>query len=396
MKNFFIQRLQSILRFLASKMLKKHQPEIIGVTGSVGKSSTKEAIYLVLKQKFADQVWRSAGNLNNELGLPLAILGFKQVPLVLTWPFIILTAFWRVLFWQKYPRSLILEYAADRPGDIYYLTSFARPKIAVITYIGEAHLEFFDSIEQIAAEKANLVRVLPKEGTAILNSDNDYCWRIGLATKSKVLFYGIGEKAEIKASEIKINREGSSFNFSYQKQKRRIHLKVVGKHQVYAALVALAVGINYQIRLDLIVKSLEKYQPPAGRDCLIQGINNSLIIDSSYNANLTSAKAALETLKTLRRAQGKGRKIAILGDMLELGKISNKAHQEIGKLAKQVADKVIAVGSQSKAMKSNKWFGDSGEAANFLVDKIEKNDIILIKGSHAIKMEKIVKKLKIM
>lgn len=251
---------------------------------------------------------------------------------------------------------------------------------------------------------------MPKDGGwVILNSDNDYCWRIGLAVKEKkqVIFYGTSEKAQFRASNIKISRQGTDFDLSLspssltpavkealqlesERKKYHIHLKTVGKHQVYSALVALAVGSIYKIGLQSMIKSLAEFSPPPSRDYLIFGLNGSLIIDSTYNANLTSMKAALETLKSLKT---RGRKIAVLGDMLELGHFSEQAHREVAERAKKIANKIVLVGPQFQKVKTQKWFADSRQAADFLSDKIKKHDIILVKGSHAIMMGVVVKKL---
>lgn len=395
MKNFFLNTLKSILRIFAKKIISSSKVDIIGITGSVGKSSSKEAIYQVLSQSFKEKVKKSEGNLNNELGLPLAVLGVKNSPRFYLWPFVLISVFFKSYIPSLNPLKktsiLVLEYASDKPGDLYYLSSFARPKISVVTLVAEAHLEFFHSIDQIAQEKANLVRVLPPEGMAILNSDNDYAWRMGLSSKNKVIYYGMGDKAQIRAKNIKITLNGTNFDLLYQDKVNKVHLQAIGEAQVYAALSAVAVGLAYKLKLEDIIKSLSSYQAPAARDQIVSGINKSFIIDSTYNANLTSMKSALKTLQML---DSKGRKIAVLGDMLEIGDISDKAHVQIAQLAQKISDKVILVGPEFKKVKSDKWFLKSQEAANFLVDKIKENDIILIKGSHAMEMEKITDILK--
>lgn len=397
MKNTFKSILEKILKNLAQRVLKKSNVEIIGVTGSVGKSSTKEAIYTVMSKskEYRGRIIKSEGNLNNEIGLPLAILGYKKSPRWFEWPLVLIQSFFRSFIPKLNPLTqtsvLILEYAADKLGDINYLKQIAKPKIAVITYVGEAHMEFFESIDKIALEKACLVNGLPDDGAAIINSDNDYTWRIGLACKSKVIFYGLSDKAEIRAKNITIDKTGATFDLEYHSKKTKLKIKTVGMHQVYTVLAAIAVGIFYNIDLNLIVESLCVFRAPEGRDSFISGINDSTIIDSSYNANPTSMKAALETLKILK---SKARKIAVLGDMRELGSISKDSHKKIGNIARKIADKIIAVGPLSKDMKADKWFENSCEAGEFLKDKVEKDDIILVKGSHAMEMEEIVERLK--
>lgn len=395
MKKLFRGWLQLILHDLTKRVLDKKHPDIIGITGSVGKSSTKEAIYTVLKGKYKDKLLKSVGNLNNEIGLPLTILGFKKSPKFYEWPLALGIAAIRAYIPQFNPLSkysvLILEFAADKPGDIYYLTSFLKPRVAVITYIGEAHLEFFDSIDQIAIEKANLARIVPKEnGYVILNSDNDYCWKIGLALKDrkKVIYFGSDDKANLVFSNVKYDFNGTEFDLNYKNTKHKIKLNTIGTSQIYSVMAAICVGISYNISLENIIESLKDYHSLSGRDTIVKGINGSQIIDSSYNANPTSMKVALETLKGLKT---NGKKIAVLGGMKEIGKISPKAHQEIAEIARNVANKVVLIGDEFKTEKANKWFKTSSEATDFLLDKIEKDDIILVKGSHSIRMDKIVK-----
>ncbi|OGD65817.1 hypothetical protein A3F08_01880 [Candidatus Berkelbacteria bacterium RIFCSPHIGHO2_12_FULL_36_9] len=378
----------------AVRVLNQTHPDIIGVTGSVGKSSAKEAIFCVLKEKYKNKIIKSAGNFNSEIGTPLSILGFKLAPYLWQWPFILLIAFFRSYINEFNPLKnisiLVLEFAADMPGDIYYLTSFIKPKIAVITYIGEAHLEFFESIDAIAMEKANLVRALPYDGWSVLNFDNEYCRKIGSAKKDKVIFYGLNKKADLWASNIEINKDGTNFILHSKIKEKEVHIKTIGKQQVYAVLAAICVGMKYNLEIDGIINSLTEYQSLPGRDLIIRGINDSYIIDSSYNANPTSMKAALETLRNIKT---NGKKIAVLGGMKEIGKISSKAHKEIAETAQKIADQVILVGDDFKSEKADKWFINSGQATDFLLDRIEKDDIILIKGSHALEMNIIVVKL---
>ena len=396
MKNYFKSVLESVLKNLSRKVLNKSNIEIVGITGSVGKSSAKEAIYRVLNnsKKFHGYVRKSEGNLNNEIGLPLTILGFKKSPSFFAWPIVLIKSFFRANFDNLNPisnvRILVLEYASDKPGDIQYLTSIARPKVAVVTHVGEAHMEFFDSIDKIALEKSQLVKSMSKDDTAIINSDNDYAWRIGLGAKSKVIYFGTNDKAKILAKDIATSKNGTQFVLQYENKDKAVSVKAIGKHQVYAALAAIGVGLTYNLDFDSIINALKEYSPLSGRDNIIEGINNSLIFDSTYNANLTSTKAALQTLKELKTP---GRKIAVLGDMRELGKISEEAHKQIAQAAKQVADKVVLVGGSYKNLSANKWFSNSIDAADFLKDKIEKDDLILVKGSHAMEMEKIVNTL---
>jgi len=192
--------LKNILRILAQWTLKKYKPAVIGITGSVGKTSTKEAVYTVLKGE--RNVRRSQGNFNNELGVPLTILGdYNAIRGILFWPKVIFRAIGQLfIFNKKYPEILVLEMAADRPGDIQYLARLARPKIGVITSIGEipVHVEFYSSPTAVAVEKARLIELLPANGFAILNRDDELVWNLRIKTRAHIISYGFKEDADIQ------------------------------------------------------------------------------------------------------------------------------------------------------------------------------------------------------
>jgi UDP-N-acetylmuramoyl-tripeptide--D-alanyl-D-alanine ligase len=214
--------LKNILKVLAVLTLKKYQPGVIGITGSAGKTSTKEAVYAVLKQERI--VRRSQGNFNNELGLPLTILSAAdKVVGALFWPKIIIKAIGRLIFSDKdYPEVLILEMAADRPGDIKYLTDLAKPHIGVITAIGDipVHVEFYSSPEAVAREKAHLIESLPANGFAALNYDDEIVYNLRSRTRAHLITYGFNEGADLKLSNLEYRIEdeqpvGISFKVQY-------------------------------------------------------------------------------------------------------------------------------------------------------------------------------------
>ncbi|TSD05981.1 MAG: UDP-N-acetylmuramoyl-tripeptide--D-alanyl-D-alanine ligase [Parcubacteria group bacterium Athens0714_12] len=400
--------IQIILKILAIKVLKKYQPEIIAITGSVGKTSTKEAIYAVLKSKFSDKVGRSIKNYNNEIGVPLSVLGCESAKKSLIgWLKIFLHGLDLIINKKKnYPEILILEMAADRIGDIKYLTSFVPRKIAIITSVGKVHLQFFKQIEKIAEEKQNLINDLKSDAHAILNLDDQLVYNMKSKTKAKIHTFGFSEGADIRASEAVISEhngiKGINFKLISEGKIMPVFLPyVLGKQQVYAALASTCVGIIYKMNLLEISEALGRYRPPLGRMNLIQGIKNSLIIDDTYNASPFSAIAALESLKEI---SCEGKKIIILGDMLELGNYTEEGHKEVGKKAAQIADTLITVGEMARdiargakeaGMEENKIFSftDLKIAGKFAQDRIKEGDIILIKGSQGARMEKITKEL---
>jgi len=390
--------LQIYLRFWAKKYLKRTHPEIIAITGSVGKTSTKDAIFEVLKVKFGNDIRKSTGNLNNETGVPVAILDFKQAPSYdaktpFGWiPIIFLAPFKSFLAEKK--KILILEMAADKPGDIRYLTSFIKPKIAVLTGIGPAHLAAFGSIDNITSEKTNLIRALPSDGWAVLNIDDENVRKLSYGGRWQVLTYSIEEKSDFQAKNIRTGLfkfEGvTTFLLKTENEEFLIRLPSLGKKtNVYAALGAIAVGNIFKISFKGMSRMLEKLRAGNHRMEILKGKKNITIIDDAYNANPISMKAALELIEGLKAK----RKIAVLGEMAELGKMALAAHLEIGQLAKDRVGKIIGVGKLAKKYQPQKWFATAEEAGKFLLNEIQPGDIILIKGSRKVGLEKVVEVL---
>ena len=404
--------LHKLLAWFARMAIGKYKPIIIGVTGSVGKSSTKEAIYAVLKNYF--QVRRNLANYNNEIGLPLTILGRQSPEKSLTgW----LRVFWMAIgtVWfpeRSYPKILILEMAADHPGDIKYLINIAPPQIGILTAIGPTHLEFFKTVENVAREKARVISFLPPTGWAILNADDEEVMALKNRTEAKILTYGFSEKADIRALEPELEQEiennslkinGLRFKISYSGSIVPVFLaNVLTKAQIYSALAAVAVGIAFDLNLIEIAESLVNCKTLSSRMKPIAGVKNSLIIDDSYNSSPLAAEMALETLSELKKSPS-SKKWAVLGDMLELGEMSEEAHLDLGKkVARAGIDCLVAVGKWAELVaksavkngldKENiEVYPDSITAAKALAEKIGEGDIVLIKGSHAVHLEKIVK-----
>lgn len=395
--------LQFILKILAKIVLWQQQPEIIAVTGSVGKTSTKEAIYKVLEKHFF--VRRNMRNYNNEIGVPLTILGLETGGRSLSaW----LKNFFKVgaviLGGKKYPEILILEIGVDRPGDMNYLLNFIPVKIGIITAIGEfpSHLEFFPEKEKLVEEKALLVKKLPKNGLAILNYDDLSVRMIGddLPAKVKIIQYGFGQGADLIIFNLEKKDFGINFKIDYQGSVVPIKLtKTLGKKQAYAAAAAAAVGLTLGLNLVEISNALRKFHSLAGRTNLIKGIKNSWIIDDSYNSSPGAALAALEILEEFS-----GRKIAVLGDMLELGEATEAGHRQVGQKAASVADLLFVVGSRARFIADEAkrqglpperifQFSRAEEAALAVQNELAQGDIILVKGSRAVHLEKVVKEI---
>jgi UDP-N-acetylmuramoyl-tripeptide--D-alanyl-D-alanine ligase len=404
--------LQKILKTLAKIALKKYKPIVVAITGSVGKTSTKEAIYTVLKNHFGEKrIRKNEKNYNNEIGVPLTVFNLKTGGnSILKWITKFIKILWMIIFRVKYPDFLVLEMGADKPGDIEYLLDFVKHKVGVITAVGEipVHVEFFASPEKVAEEKEILVKTLNKDGIAILNYDDERVKKMGDNIGAKVMTFGLNEKADIKATnyELKILSETENItelNFKLDFKGSSVPAKlinVLGVQHLYSALAATAVGISFNINLVEIAQVLKEIVPLPGRMSLIRGIKNSLIIDDSYNAALLSMKAGLDSLKIFAGQ----RKIVVLGDMLEIGKYSEQAHIQIGKKAAEIADIIFAVGNcagfieqgaLSMNFDTNKIFkfSTSDEAKLVVQKEMKENDVVFIKGSHSIKMENIVEEI---
>ncbi len=413
--------IQHQLKILAKIILAKYQPKIIGITGSVGKTSAREAVYAVLSPYFS--VRRSAKNYNNEIGVPLTIIDDKleSRKSFINWLKIFSKAAQLIIKKDKnYPKILILEMGVDRPGDMDYLNSIVKCDIGVITMIGPVHIEFFNSVKRIKKEKSKLIHHLDNKGWAILNYDNKESRDIKEESKAKVLTYGLEEKADVVAKEIRFNFSGTdkisnksalnslysiNFKLSYQGSFVPVILKgVIGKNAIYAALAGASVGIANGLNLVEIAESLKNFRSPKGRMNLIKGIKHTLIIDDTYNASPQAMKASLEIAKKIPLAPN-ARFFAVLGDMLELGKRSEREHYKIGQYCAQLGvDKLITIGERSRdigrgakengMVRDNVFhFGDLKMAGKFLQDRIKQGDLILVKGSQGVRMEKIVKEI---
>ncbi|MDF1498728.1 MAG: Mur ligase family protein [Patescibacteria group bacterium] len=400
-----------ILNILAKEILVKYKPVVIGITGSVGKSSSKKAIYEILKQKY--KVYGDKSDYSVEVGIPLAIIGLESGGRsVRKWIKIIIKALIRLIKKFDYPDILLLEMGVNGPGDMKKMLKVVKPDIAVITNIGKfpSHTKYFKDAKHVTKEKSLIVKSLGKKDLAILNCDDKSIKDLTDSIKGKIITYGFGDNSEIKAVEVlmgnkKIRTEdgsmGMGFKISYKGTTVPFRLPyALGKGQIYSTLSAVAVGIHFGLNLVEMSEALSEYQPLAGRMKMIKGINNSLIIDDTFNASPSSTLSALETVEKLAAE----RKIAVLGDMLELGEYCEKGHREVGKAVFTSVDMLFTYGSRSKIIfqkakdmgmkKENiKHFENKKMLIEALKHNIKNGDIILIKGSRAMHMEDVVREI---
>ena len=403
--------LQILLRWEARLILKKYKPLIVAVTGSVGKTSAKEAIYEALRKTY--KTYRSFGNYNTEVGVPLSIAGTYDREIRGFWQYFLALSKGklRILFRdKKYPQVLVLEYGADRPGDIRYLVKHFPPNIAVATAIGEipAHLEYYKNRNELIAEKTALVKKLTPREVAVLNIDDPDVSEMAEKTEGRIIAYGTDEKADIKASGISV-KSGASLDdfglqFKLEAQGKVIPVFVSGliaSHFVYSLLAAVAVGLELKVGILEIVNALSEFQTPPGRMRLLEGIKKTVLIDDSYNSSPIAAIKALGILKELKGA----RKIAVLGDMLELGEKTEDAHREIGlETGKFGLDFLVTAGMRAKFIADEaKLYGvpedkvlsfeTSDDARLPVQNLLKQGDVVLVKGSRGMRMEKIVREI---
>ncbi len=396
----WIEFLAWILKKRACYVLHKFRPLVVAVTGSVGKSSTKEAIYAVIAEKYP--VMRNQGNLNNELGVPLSIIRKKKPQGVINWIKFVFNSGAYVAGIKEYPAYLVLELATDKKGDIKYLCDMVQPTIGVVTNVGESHMEFFGNVKKTVIEKRSLIESLPKEGRAVLNYDDENVLSMKKYTKAKVISYGLKKGADIVATNVAINLKGTSFKLVYNGSIVPVNLQMVGCSYVRSALAAVAVGLTIGMDVMDIVSGLQKWEPLPGRMRIVEGKNQMIIFDDSYNASPDSVINAIESLKLIPL---KERKVAILGSMWELGKATRKGHLEIGKRAGRYFDLLLCVeefgdiikeGAMQSGFDSDKIivFKDTSELLGKLDGLLKTGDVVLVKGSQGKnRLEKVVKKI---
>ena len=404
--------LEKALRFFSVAVLKKYNPRVVGITGSVGKTSSKEAVFEVLSAHFRTR--KNEKNYNNEIGLPLTILGIESGgSSVWRWLLVFLKAGWLLIFPVEYPEVLILEMGADRPGDIGYLSGFIKCEAVVVTDISGSHLEFFGSLKGVAKEKWTLVENALLGAAVGINIDNPQIAKMKEQSKNDrvdFLPFGFSEGADIRANEVffhydndgdSLRKEiqGLSFKLSYGGTTIPVRLNnILARHNIYAALAAVAVGLKFKLNLVEIADSLSNFTLPSGRMTLIAGMKKTSLIDDTYNSSPVSAEAALEIMKEIEA----GRKIAVMGDMLELGKDMETGHRAVAKKFLETGgDIFFAVGRRMqfaaeelkrRGLSPDRCFifPDPMSAAEKLREIIREGDLILVKGSQGMRMEKVV------
>jgi UDP-N-acetylmuramoyl-tripeptide--D-alanyl-D-alanine ligase len=347
---------------------------VIGITGSVGKSTTKEVVAQVLAERY--RTLRSPGNLNNEIGLPLAILRLGP----------------------GHERA-VLEMGFYVPGEIAFLCEIALPHVGVVTNIGTVHAERAGSREAIARGKSELVQSLPPapDGTAVLNFDDPLVREMESVTKARVFFYGLSSEAELWADEVEgLGLEGVRFRLHYQGETMHVRIPMIGRHSVETALRAAAVGLVEGLSWQEVLTGLRRGRAQL-RLVAVRSRTGALLLDDTYNASPESMLAALNLLGEVTAA----RKIAVLGDMLELGQYEQQSHHKIGTRAAQIVNVLVTLGPRAclyaeAARRSGLQdpeiheFSEGDEVIDWLQANLTSDDAVLLKGSHGLRMDRIV------
>ena len=406
---------QRLLANLAKKTLRTYKPKVVAITGSVGKTSTKHAIAAALGT--SRRVRATKGNYNNELGMPLTILGEDPVGKSVTGWLGILWRGWRLSVGGKdYPEVLVLEYGADKRGDIAYLCQLARPYIAVVTAVGVAHAEFIGTVEDVKEEKGTLVRSLAPDGIAILNADDENVLSMRHMAKGAVVTYGFSD-ADVTAQDVAVDMRHDGdidvgevvarLELSIKAGNDRLPIKltnVVGDAHVRSVLAAATVALQLGLSAQEISANLASYVPMPGRLRLIPGVKRSLLIDDTYNASPAAVHAALEVLSSIP-IPASSQRIAALGDMLELGRYAEQSHVDVGRhVASLPVDLLVTVGEHARDIARGALQGgmeqtqvytyaNAEDAARFIQARMKRGDVILAKGSQGARMEKVVKEV---
>lgn len=405
MKQFFRSIVAGLLAILARAIIRKYRPKIVMVTGSVGKTSTKDAIATVLGKKYV--VRASEKSYNSEFGVPLTIIGAGNPWFSLSlWVRVFEEALVLIFFTSEYPQLLVLEVGADRPNDLKHILKIATPDAVVVTRLPDipVHVEAYASADAVRDEEFLPAYALSQDMPLIICADDEHATKRAKRVQARVSTFGYAKDATLRIDTAEVLTDGDTLkgmkaSVCHESVCYEIVVHgAIGKSQVFAPSAALMLGIAFGISPQEALDVVNTYTPPSGRGKLLSGILHTTLIDDTYNA---SPAAVEEVLGSFPMIPAK-RKIAVLGDMLELGRYSVQEHERIGKIAGEHADVVVSVGVRARALaesarthgaKEVHEFGDSKEAAEVLPSLIQEGDLVLIKGSQSMRMERITEAL---
>lgn len=386
----FKKLVQYKLKFIARKILNKHKPKIIGISGSVGKTSAKEAIRKVLEKNF--KIYASEKSMNTDFGLPVTIFRTEppdNVRDIIGW-IKVFTKGIKEIYSENYPDILILEMGVDSPGDMGYLLSIVKPDISIITGLSPVHAEYFGGVERILEEKSKIIVEVP-EAHAVINIDFGELKGLSKEIKNKKLLYSVNDKeGNVVAEKVETTLDGLKIKILYKDEAFNVTTKLFGEHSSYAVLAAFSVGVILGMEPKEIVKQLKDIEPMPGRMNLLKGVRGSLIIDDSYNS---SPLAVLKALEAVDKFKKKKNIIVALGSMNELGEESESEHRKIGAEVAKAADVLVTVGEAARNWIATEAmlrglekvkiqsFMDPFSAGEYLERIVSKDDLVLLKGS---------------
>ena len=357
------------LQDLAQAYLAEFPVPVVAVTGSNGKTSTKDMITQVLRSSYA--VHCTEGNLNNELGVPLTVLGL-----------------------EAHHQVLVVEMGMRGLGQIRRLTEICPPSFGVITNIGPVHLEILGGMGNIAQAKGELLEAMDTTGVAILNGDDPSVRGQARMFRGRIVYYGLDVANDLVARGINLDAEGHpSFFVRHGQDEVRVRLAVPGVHNVWNASAALAVGLQFAVSLQTGAGALEELALSAMRLEVRRSPQGVIVVNDSYNASPASMKGALDTLAHMYCS---GKRVAILGDMLELGEISEQAHLEVGSRAQECAERLVFIGRYAQLMQEGAGRGEVYPSVDHFLGvepEFAEGDLVLVKASRGLQFERIVEKL---
>lgn len=408
MKSVFKNIVVWIITLEAKMLIRRTRPQIVAITGSVGKTSVKDAVFAVLKTRMHAR--KSEKSFNSEIGVPLSVLGLPNAwNSPIRWFKNIIDGALLVIHPGEYPKLLVLEMGVDRPGDMDRLTTWIRPDVVVLTRLPDVpvHVEFFKTPERVIEEKRKLVSALKPDGVLVYNQDDEKVAEVAKETLQHSIGYSRYSLSPFTASADKIiydNGRAAGFEFLLTHMDQVTLMRVngsLGVQHAYNYAAAAAVASVFSISVEDTRIALLDHVPPPGRMRLIPGLKETIIIDDTYNASPAASERSLQTLKEIK---GVKRRIAVLGDMMELGQYSVKEHERIGALAAGCADNLVTIGVRARGFaqgalqngmseKKILQFDDSLEAGRELQVLIKPGDVLLIKGSQSIRAERVVEEI---
>lgn len=405
LKKYYKKIITTILTWQAKHVIRRFKPTIIAVTGNVGKTSTKDAIFFALKPY--GHVRRSEKSFNSDTGVPLSILGLPNGwnnPII--WASNILHGFRILLLDKEYPKYLVLEIGADHPGDISDIAKWLKPDISVFTRFPDVpvHVEFFKDVDAVINEKKSLAQYTKIEGALILNADDAKVMELSNLDERKTYTYGVKNSADIKIEKTTFHKTDTHISGSeteilfHDKHFTLVLPHIVSHGHIVSALLSILIVDVLGFPIEEAFIALREYRTPPGRFSLIDGMNDTLIIDDTYNSSPLAVEHALDILSAMPT---KAKKIVVLGDMMELGEFTKREHEKIGEKVVGIADVLITVGNRAESIYNTALvhgFNKKHAYVLYHADDVEKiilpymksGAIVLFKGSQSVRLEKAV------